>query len=104
EPTTKVLGRHGAMRFLGEFAPSPGVEAARGDTVIISTERGIEAGEALCPATAQAISVIPEPTRGELLRVATKEDRAKLKQLGELREMDYSAGTRLIAHHKLPMQ
>jgi cell fate regulator YaaT (PSP1 superfamily) len=104
ETTTKFLVRHGAMRFLGEFVPATGVEAARADTVIIRTERGVEAGEVLCPATPQAIAVIPEPTHGEILRVATKEDRAKLKQLGELREMDYSAGTRLIAHHKLPMQ
>ena len=100
----KLLVRHGAMRFLGEFTPLSGVEAVRADTVILRTERGIEAGEVLCPATPQALAVIPEPTRGELVRVATRDDHAKLKQLGELREMDYSAGTRLIAQHKLPMQ
>jgi cell fate regulator YaaT (PSP1 superfamily) len=104
EMPSKLLVRHGAMRFLGEFAPAAGVEAKRADTVIIRSERGIEAGEVLCQATPQAIAVIPEPTHGDLLRVATPEDRAKLKQLGELREMDYSAGTRLIATHKLPMQ
>jgi cell fate regulator YaaT (PSP1 superfamily) len=104
EMPSKYLVRHGAMRFLGEFAIAPGVEAQRGDTAILRTERGVEAGEVLCPATPQAIAAIPEPTRGELMRIATNEDRAKLKQLGELREMDYAAGTRLITQHKLPMQ
>ena len=92
------------MRFLGEFAPAAGVVARRGETVVLRTERGIEAGEVLCPATPQAVAVIPEPTRGELLRVANSEDHAKLKQLRDLREVDYAAGTRLIAHHHLPMQ
>jgi cell fate regulator YaaT (PSP1 superfamily) len=101
---TGLLVRHGAMRFLGEFAPSPGVDARRGDTVIVRSERGLEVGEVLCAATPQAMSVIPEPSRGELLRVATEEDHGKLKQLRELREMDYSAATRLIAQHRLPMQ
>ena len=40
----------------------------------------------LCPATPQAVAAIPEPTRGEFLRVATAEDHAKLSQLRELHE------------------
>jgi cell fate regulator YaaT (PSP1 superfamily) len=104
ERSTALLVRHGAMRFLGEFVPAVGVEARRGDTAVLRTDRGIEVGEVLCPATPQAVAAIPEPTRGEILRVATQEDRAKLKQLRDLRDMDYSAGTRLIAHHHLPMQ
>jgi cell fate regulator YaaT (PSP1 superfamily) len=99
-----LLVRHGAMRFLGDFAPAPTVEAKRGETVIVRSERGLEVGEVLCAATPQAVAAIPEPTRGELLRVATAEDHAKLKQLRDLREMDYAAGVRLIAHHHLPMQ
>src|SRR5262245_23845914 len=102
--STGLLVRHGAMRFLGDFTPAPAVDAKRGDTVIVRSERGLEVGEVLCAATPQAIAAIPEPTRGELLRIATQEDHAKLRQLRDLHEMDYSAGTRLIAHHKLPMQ
>jgi len=101
---TGLLVRHGAMRFLGDFTPAPGVEANRGETVIVRSERGLEIGDVLCAATPQTMAAIPEPTRGELLRTATREDHAKLKQLRDLREVDYSAGTRLIAHHRLPMQ
>jgi cell fate regulator YaaT (PSP1 superfamily) len=92
------------MRFLGEFNPAPDVVTQRGDTVIIRTERGIEAGEVLCPATREAIAVVPEPTSGEILRVATKEDRNKLREIRELRNSDQATGTQLIEQHHLPMQ
>src|SRR5215471_11251094 len=101
---SKFLVRHGVMRFLGEFAPAAGVSANRADTVIVRTERGTEVGEVLCPATPQAVASIPEPTRGELLRVATADDHAKLRGIREQRAKDYDAGTRLIAFHHLPMQ
>jgi cell fate regulator YaaT (PSP1 superfamily) len=100
----KFLVRHGVMRFLGEFAPAIGVQTRRGDTVIIRTERGMEAGEVLCPSTPQALGVIPEPTRGDLIRVATAEDRAKVREIQQLREKDHSTAVRLIEQHRLPMQ
>jgi cell fate regulator YaaT (PSP1 superfamily) len=103
-PPTSYLVRHGVMRFLGDFTPGPNVTASRRDTVVLRTERGVEAGEVLCPATPKAIASIPEPTRGELLRVATHEDHEKLRQMRANRATDYEAGARLIAHHKLAMQ
>src|SRR5439155_20893715 len=104
EAPPTYLVRHGAMRFLGEFAPAAGVTARRGDAVVVHSDRGTEMGEVLCPATPQAVAAIPEPTRGEVLRLTTPEDRAKLGQLRDLHEVDYEAGTRLIKHHKLAMQ
>jgi cell fate regulator YaaT (PSP1 superfamily) len=102
--SSKFLVRHGAMRFLGEFTPGTGVETQRGDTVIVRTERGLESGEVLCPATPQAIAAIHEPTRGEILRVATPDDRAKLKEIRDSRNKDYEVASRLIEQHHLPMQ
>src|SRR5947209_16942294 len=72
-----LLVRHGVMRFLGEFAPPATAAVRRGDTVVIKTERGTEVGEVLCPATPPAMAAIPEPTRGDILRVATADDRSK---------------------------
>src|SRR5579872_3901111 len=92
------------MRFLGEFTPAAGVSTKRGDTVILHTERGTEGGEVLCPATPQAIAVIPEPTRGEILRVATPDDKNKLREILNFRNVDHAAGTKLIEQHHLPMQ
>jgi cell fate regulator YaaT (PSP1 superfamily) len=104
ETASTLLVRHGVMRFLGEFTPAANVTAKRGDAVVVKSERGTEIGEVLCPATPQAVASIPEPTRGDLLRVATAEDQAKVRGIRDQRAKDYEAGTRLISHHKLPMQ
>lgn len=101
---TKYLVRHGAMRVLGEFASAVGQSAARGDLAIVRTERGLEAGDVLCPSTPQALSAIPEPSRGEFLRLATPDDRKKLANLADVKKKEFAAGERLVAHHRLAMQ
>jgi cell fate regulator YaaT (PSP1 superfamily) len=103
-PPKAYLVRHGMMRFLGEYVPGPNVVANRGDTVILRTDRGTEVGEVLCPSTPRAFAAIQEPTRGELLRIATVADRDKVHQIRESRAKDYDVGARLIAQHHLPMQ
>lgn len=98
------LVRHGVMRFIGEFAPPAGGTVRRGDTVIVRTERGQEVGCVLCPATPQAVSAIPDPTRGEIIRVAAPEDRAKIAHLKDIEKKEFAAGEKLVAQHKLAMQ
>ena len=47
----------------------------------------------LCPATAQAVAAIPEPTRGEILRVATTEDsRQNCTFVREQQKQQFAAG------------
>jgi cell fate regulator YaaT (PSP1 superfamily) len=101
---TKYLVRFGVMRILGEFASAAGSSAARGDTAIVRTDRGLEVGDVLCPSTPQALSAIPDPLRGEFLRVATPDDRKKLATLADVKTKEFDAGERLVAHHKLAMQ
>lgn len=103
-PVVTLLARHGSMRFLGEFTQPQGASVRRGDLVILRTERGQEHGEVLCPATPQAIAVIPELTRGEILRVATTEDREKISQLREQQKKQFTTGEELIKQHHLAMQ
>ena len=98
----KYLVRHGAMRFIGEFAAAHPVR--RADTVIVRTERGQEVGEVLCPSTPEAVSVIPEPTRGDVVRVATADDRSKMVHLKAIEQKEFAAGENLIAQHRLAMQ
>src|SRR5947207_611748 len=86
---TNFLVRHGAMRFLGEYTTAPGVTARRGDTVIVRSERGLEVADVLCPATPQAVAAIPEPTHGDILRVATSEDRAKIAHLRDIQKREF---------------
>jgi cell fate regulator YaaT (PSP1 superfamily) len=103
-PPDKYLVRHGVMRFIGVFDPPAGTSFRRGEAVILKTERGLEAGQLLCPATPQAIAAVPDPTTGEILRPATADDRKKIDQLADLQKKEYDAGTRLIAQHRLAMQ
>jgi len=102
--TTAFIVRHGSMRFLGEFSAPEGAEVRRGCVVILRTERGQESGEVLCPATPQAVAAIPEPTRGEILRVATTEDREKMARIREQQKQQFTDGERLVAQHHLAMQ
>ena len=101
---TPFLVRHGSMRFIGSFAPPPGTAVRRGDVVILRTERGLESGEVLCPATPQAVAAIPDPTKGEIVRVATADDRAKIARIAVQQKEQYDGGARLVAHHRLAMQ
>lgn len=102
--TGPVLVRHGVMRFLGEFAVPPGLTVRRNDIVIIRTDRGQEVGQVLCPTTPQAVAVIPDPTRGEILRIATAEDQARIAQMEEVKRKQFAAAEQLVVSHKLAMQ
>ena len=103
-PVATFLVRHGSMRFLGVFTQPPGVTVRRGDVVVLRTERGQESGEALCPATPQAVAAIPEPTHGDIVRVAGAEDREKMARVQELQKSQFETGSKLVAQHKLAMQ
>ncbi len=72
--STNWIVRHGATRFLGEFDPEGGTYA-RGDEIVIRTERGHELGAVLCTASAQAIALLEEPTTGKIVRRMTDADR-----------------------------
>jgi cell fate regulator YaaT (PSP1 superfamily) len=105
-PTAAVsyVVRHGAMRFLGVFAAPPGYVFRRGEQVVIKTDRGLEVGDPLAVASPQAVAQIPDPTRGEIVRAVTADDRAKIALLGDLMKKEFAAGEQLIAKHRLAMQ
>jgi cell fate regulator YaaT (PSP1 superfamily) len=73
--------RYGAMRFLGVFSAAAGREYHRGAQVIARTDRGLEAGEVLCEATAEALSRMKDPGAGQILREMTAEDRHELARM-----------------------
>ncbi|MCS7271821.1 MAG: PSP1 domain-containing protein, partial [Gemmataceae bacterium] len=96
--------RHGAMHLHGVFTPQVPLTVHRGDTVVVLSDRGTELGTALCPATPRAVEMLPEPTSGTLVRLATPQDHAKALQLHARRQRDYDDAVRLIRQHHLPMQ
>jgi cell fate regulator YaaT (PSP1 superfamily) len=100
----KYIVRHGAMRLLGEFAAAPRATFARGERVLVRSDRGQEVGDVLCPSTPEAISHLPEPTHGEIVRLANDEDRQREQHLKENSKKHFVTAGRLIAEHHLAMQ
>jgi cell fate regulator YaaT (PSP1 superfamily) len=98
------LVRHGAMRFLGVYSVPPSLAVRRGDIAILKTERGLEVGHILCPSTPQAVSAIPDPTRGEIVRVATPADLAKLEQIESVKKQELDTAEKLVREFRLAMQ
>jgi cell fate regulator YaaT (PSP1 superfamily) len=67
------------MRHLGEFDAAPGASFARGQKAIVRTERGQEVGDILCPSTPRAVELLAEPTKGQIIRLLTDDDRKRLE-------------------------
>jgi cell fate regulator YaaT (PSP1 superfamily) len=95
--------RHGAMRFLGEFDPDNGAYA-RGQEVIVRTERGLELGQVLCPSTPRAVELITEPTRGRIVRVVAERDRAERERLREAEQRELETCARFVEQRRLQME
>jgi cell fate regulator YaaT (PSP1 superfamily) len=91
------------MRFLGEFDPDNG-SYGRGQDVVVRTERGLELGHVLCPATPRAVELIGEPTRGRILRVQTDHDRAERQRLRELERREMETCLRFVEQRRLQME
>ncbi len=97
-----AIVRYGAMNWIGEFACKPRQELTRGARVVIETDRGIELGELIGPASDEVLSredfqdrvraytdnsgnEFCRPRAGRLLRTATTQD------LDEQRHLDAHA-------------
>src|SRR5262245_63510437 len=104
ESPAKYIVRHGAMRILGEFAAPAGAAFARGERVVVRSDRGQELGDVLCPATPQAVAHLPEPSHGDILRPLTDDDRRREAQIREKGRGQFETAGRLVAEHKLAMQ
>jgi len=96
--------RHGAMRFLGEFGAPEGMDFGRLDSVIVRTERGLEAAEVLCETTPRALELIAEPTKGKIVRQLSDEDRATLEHIKESERREFDGCLGFIATRKLQME
>jgi cell fate regulator YaaT (PSP1 superfamily) len=98
------ITRHGAMRYLGEFAAEEGATYARGQSVVLRSDRGLEVGDVLCEATPRAIQLIAEPTHGQIVRVMTAEDRGEADRLKECESQEFETCHRFIGQRALQME
>ena len=97
--------RYGIMRIVGEFSAKYDDSIARGTAVIVRTDRGVEWGEVLCPASEQTRSYLGRTDEtGRILQIASAEDHRKRDQVVAAQRQDFVDCGRLIAESKLQMQ
>ena len=101
--TSNYIVRHGAMRAVGIFAVPAGATFQRGDDVVIRGDRGVEVGHVLCPGTPECIAKLPDPTRGEIIRRMTDEDRTKAADLKLRMERELESACQAVARRRMPM-
>jgi cell fate regulator YaaT (PSP1 superfamily) len=99
----RYIVRHGLMRFLGDYEAADAIACERGSQVIVHSDRGLEAGEVLCAASPQALAMIAEPTRGQIVRLMTADDARAVDRLRETTRREFDTGERLIGQRKLQM-
>jgi cell fate regulator YaaT (PSP1 superfamily) len=91
------------MRFLGEFVGLNDHDHTRGQQVLIRTDRGTELGDILCPVSERTTAFLPNPTRGEILRLANKQDQAHQARVAKDQEPLFVTCQQLIVRRKLQM-
>ena len=87
--SANYIVRHGAVRFLGEYAAEGNAIYVRHQRVIIRSERGLEVAEVLSESTPAAVALLPEPTHGTILRVLSNDDHAEIARIAEKEEAEF---------------
>jgi cell fate regulator YaaT (PSP1 superfamily) len=101
--TQTYVVRYGRMRFLGEYTGLADQDHPRGQQVVIRSDRGTELGDVLCPASEGTAKFLSNPVQGEILRLATAEDRDLDRRQAEDRKKGFATCQELIAKRRLQM-
>jgi cell fate regulator YaaT (PSP1 superfamily) len=100
---TKYLVRHSVMRLLGEFEAAEGASYARGQEVIVRSERGLEAGEVLYEAVPRMKELLTDATHGQILRRMTAEDHAQAERRREGEQQEFETCAQFVHKRQLQM-
>jgi cell fate regulator YaaT (PSP1 superfamily) len=92
------------MRFLGDYQPAPEALYARGEEVLVRSERGMEVAEVLCESTPRAVEYLSEPTKGQILRVMTDEDHQQARAVQAKEQVAFIRCQEFIKERKLQME
>jgi cell fate regulator YaaT (PSP1 superfamily) len=71
--------------------------------VVVRTDRGTELAEVLCAASERAARFLENPARGEILRLATPEDRQVAERLRKVEDEGFRACVECIDRRRLQM-
>ncbi len=100
----RFVVRYGATRQLGVMSARGNDEYRRGVQVVARTNRGLEVGEVLCPATEEVIEKMQEPSGGQILRMMEDDDFNELGRIGSTRQQCFEICQKHIDALKLEMQ
>ena len=100
---TKHVVRYGAMRVLGHFESGNGNAISRGSRVVVRTERGLEVGDVLCPASERTPEFLTDSQGGQILRPLSTDDEREQDRIraGEKSEFDFAC--RMVTERSLQM-
>jgi cell fate regulator YaaT (PSP1 superfamily) len=101
----RFVVRYGMTRFIGEFTTKGRDNYPRGGQVVVRSDRGLEVGEVLCPASDRTREYLgAAEAKGHILRETTDQDRQKIDELRLQEREEFRGCQELIAKHKLAMQ
>ncbi len=104
-PTNRYVVRYGIARQVAEFSAKFSVPINRSTQVIIRSERGVEWGEVLCPASEKTREYLGSSEElGSILREANAEDFDKRETLRAKERDEFRGGQEMINERKLQMQ
>ncbi|MGE3315541.1 MAG: stage 0 sporulation family protein [Planctomycetaceae bacterium] len=101
----RYVVRYGLTRIVGEFSTKAPQNIPRSASVIIRSDRGVEWGEVLCPATDQTRTYLGlKDSSGRILRSATEEDDRKRDEIRRTERAEFDGCKDAIQDHRLLMQ
>ncbi|MAT10308.1 MAG: signal peptidase [Rhodopirellula sp.] len=101
---SKYITRYGSMRLLGVLATRSEDQYARGDRVVVRTNRGLETGEVLREASENAIKQMKNPSSGQILRRMSLDDSAELKRLQDQQKDYFKRSQQIVSRLELKME
>ena len=101
---SKYITRYGSMRLLGVLATRGEDAYARGDKVVVRTNRGLETGEVLCLATESAIKQMNKPSNGQIIRPMSADDDQELNRLKSQQQDYFQRSQKIVERHGLDME
>jgi cell fate regulator YaaT (PSP1 superfamily) len=97
------LVAHGLFGHFGRFRAAAALDLPRGSAVVIRSDRGMEIGRVLRPATSRHAVFLPNTTVGALLRAAGPDDTALASRMAVRAEELLARGEQLIQTLGLPV-
>ncbi|MEX0728223.1 MAG: regulatory iron-sulfur-containing complex subunit RicT [Planctomycetaceae bacterium] len=103
--SSQFVVRYGATRFIGEFSTRNPEDLPRNSPVIIRSDRGVEWGVVLSPASERTREYLGQKNAdGKIVRSATDDDRSLWEQVRQKERDEFDGCSEMIRERRLNMQ